>query len=228
MNELSTKVSKQHTAQMDGLLHVSGFQSIRVLVACEYSGLIRDAFTKIGFDATSCDLLDSETPGKHYKGNVLDIINNGWDLMIAHPPCTYISYAATRYWNEPGRMYKRLEALDFFAKLIDAPINHICIENPIGCADAIIRKHDQIIHPYYFGDNDLKNLPKLVHIKEDGLFNDFEKTHANKPEPIYTEKSGKKRYFSDANHGGHKRSKSFPGIAKAMAEQWGMYVLSSR
>lgn len=206
---------------------------LRVLVACEYTGLVRDAFNSLGHDATSCDLLPTERAGKHYQGNVLDIINDGWDLLIGHPPCTYISYAATKYWNQPGRVFKRLKALEFFATLLEAPIPHIAIENPLGCADAIIRKPDQIIHPYFFGDAEmkrtclwLKNLPKLVHIEQDNLFTD--RTHTEKPQPIYIDKSGKKRYFTDAisgtQNGGHKRSASFPGIANAMATQWSLYL----
>lgn len=199
--------------------------NLRILVACEFTGLVRDAFTKIGHDVTSCDLLPSETPGKHYQGNVFDIINDGWDLMIAHPPCTYISYAATRYWNQPGRAEKRIKALDFFLKLWEAPIEHICLENPIGVADAVIKKHDQIIHPYYFGDEYLKrtclwlkNLPKLQYTMNDGLFG--QRTATDYPEPMYVDKNGKKRHFTEENHGGHERSRSFPGIANAMAEQW--------
>lgn len=208
-------------------------ENIRVLVACEYSGCVRDAFAAKGFVAWSCDFLESETPGNHYTGSVLDILDDGWDLLIAHPPCTYISYAATKYWNEKGRVFKRLKALELFAQLLEADIQHICIENPLGCADAVIRKHDQIIHPYYFGDEHLKrtclwlkNLPKLEHRKQDDLFGI--KTHTANPDPIYVDKSGKKRYFTDAisgtNKGGHKRSKSFPGIASAMAEQWSKYI----
>lgn len=204
---------------------------MKVLVACEYSGTIRDAFTRAGHDATSCDIIESETTGKHYKGNVLDIINEKWDLMIAHPPCTYISYAATGYWNRPGRARKRLEALDFFLRLWEAPINKICIENPVGCADSIIAKHDQIIHPYYFGDSEmkrtclwLKNLPKLVYTKELNLFDTV--TACEKPQPVYTDVSGKRRYRTDAISGdsinGQKeRARFYPMIAEAMADQWG-------
>lgn len=205
----------------------------KILIACEYSGITRDAFIRAGFDATSCDLIESEKPGKHYKGDVFEIINDGWDMMIAHPPCTYLSFAGTKYWNESDRMYKRLNALEFFAKLIDAPINHICIENPMGIADSVIRKHDQIIHPYFFGDDSmkrtclwLKNLPKLIHNKDNSLFNDFEKTHCEKPKPIYIEKTGKVRYFTEAKHSGHIRSKTFSGIAQAMANQWGKYLIN--
>jgi hypothetical protein len=226
--------------QMNRIPSIGGFtntqlpvvNSVRVLVACEYSGTIRDAFAQAGFDAWSCDLLDTETPGNHYKGNALDIINDGWDLLIAHPPCTYISYAAMGYWNEPGRVYKRLAALDFFARLLDAPVRHICIENPLGCADTVIRKHDQIVHPYYFGDNDmkrtclwLKNLPLLEHRKSHDLFSS--RTHSEKPKPIAVDRSGKNRYFTDMQTGkmkAHLRSRSFPGIAKAMVEQFGCVV----
>lgn len=203
--------------------------TMKVLVACEYSGIVRDAFTRAGADATSCDLLPTESQGKHYQGNVMDIINSeNWDLMIAHPPCTYLSFAGGAYWNRPGREYKRLEALKLFADLLNAPIPKICVENPMGIADAVIRKHDQIIHPYYFGESEmkrtclwLKGLPKLVHIKETTLF-DF-RTHTTKPSPIYVDYTGKKRYRTDSISGGNygkDRSRFFKGIADAMAEQW--------
>ncbi|HEX7906252.1 MAG TPA: hypothetical protein VF487_20400 [Chitinophagaceae bacterium] len=206
---------------------------MRVLIACEYSGTVRDAFASLGHDAWSCDLLSSETPGNHFQCDVFEIINDGWDLMIAHPPCTYLSYAATKYWNQPGRARKRIKALEFFLNLWEAPINKICLENPIGVADAVITKHSQIIHPYYFGDSDmkrtclwLKGLPKLEYVLQDDLFSMA--TATEKPEPIYVDKSGKKRYFTDTIGGYHgegnsfkKRSKTFPGIANAMAMQWG-------
>lgn len=209
---------------------------LRVLVGCEYTGLVRDAFIAQGHYAMSCDLLPSESGGgDHYQGDIFDVLNDGWDLFIGHPPCTYISYAAMAYWNKPGRVYKRLQALEFFARLLDAPIPHVCIENPLGCADAVIRKPDQIIHPYYFGDSEMKrtclwlvNLPKLVHVQQPDLFANT--THVNKPEPIYIDYTGKKRYFTDAikgsNNGGHARSASFPGIANAMATQWSAYLQS--
>lgn len=197
------------------------------------------AFLEAGFDAYSCDILpcEGDYPERHIQGDLLEVINDGWDLLIAHPPCTYISYAATAYWNRPGRVFKRLEALNFFARIWESDVKHICIENPMGCADAIVAKHSQIIHPYYFGDEHLKktclwlkNLPLLEHRKQDDLFG--ERTHIDKPEPIYIDKSGKKRYFTDAisgrNKGGHKRSKSFPGIASAMADQWSRVLLNCR
>jgi hypothetical protein len=150
--------------------------------------------------------------------------------MIAHPPCTYISYAGTHCWNDLGRVFKRLKALEFFAKLWEAPIDKICIENPKGCASPTIAKYNQEIQPYYFGESNLKttwlwlkNLPQLQHFSKDTLFN--EKTHTDKPAPEYISQSGKKLYFTEAksgsNNGGHIRSKTFSAFANAMAEQWG-------
>lgn len=218
---------------------IPGASSVRVLVGCECSQIIMSAFFEAGFDAYSCDLLPCEGgyPERHIQDDLLNWLEQDWDLLIAHPPCTYISYAATAYWNRPGRVFSRLAALYFFARIWESNIKHICIENPMGCADAVVAKHSQIIHPYYFGDNNLKrtclwlkNLPKLEHRKCDDLFGG--KTHNEKPEPVYIDKSGKKRYFTDAisgtNNGGHKRSKSFQGIAYAMVDQWGRFLLNSK
>lgn len=156
-----------------------------------------------------------------------------WDLMIGHPPCTYLSYAATSSWNNIGRCEKRLEALSFFRKLWEAPIEKICIENPMGCASPTIAKYTQVIQPYFFGDTEskrtclwLKNLPKLIHIKEDTL---FEKSTHVKPKIYAYYKTGKKKgkpiygndYCKFSEDRGKIRSKTFPGIATAMAEQWG-------
>ena len=159
--------------------------------------------------------------------------------MIAHPPCTYLSYAGTAHWNNSGRLKKRLKALEFFANLWEAPIERICLENPKGCASPTITKYSQEIQPYYFGDGHLKttwlwlkNLPPLVWSESNNLFS--EATSSGKPEPIYTDYTDKKRYFTDATGGYHgegnstlKRSKTFPGIAKAMAEQWGKLTISN-
>lgn len=202
---------------------------MRVLVACEFSGIVREAFAKRGHDAWSCDLLPTEIPGNHIQGDVLEILNDGWDLMIAHPPCTYISYAGTAHWNKPGRIKKRLEALDFFRQLWEAPIEKICLENPKSCASPVIAKYTQEIQPYYFGDSHikttwlwLKNLPPLKHSEIDTLFQ--KRTHVEKPEPLSIDntKRAKKRYFTDAaSRNPLVRAKTFRGIADAMADQWG-------
>ena len=209
---------------------------MRVLIACEYSGTVRDAFIAKGHYAMSCDLLATDKDGPHYQGDVFDIINNGWDLMIAHPPCTYLSNAGVGYLNierygEKARERMRLRELgkDFFMALYNAPINKICVENPIGWMNGFI-KPSQIIQPYYFGDAHmkttclwLKGLPRLQHAKHTDLFT--ERTHVG-VKPVYIDKMGKKRYFTDAINGSKKtaqkeRSKSFQGIANAMANQWG-------
>lgn len=202
---------------------------MKILIACEYSGIVRDAFISKGHAATSCDILPTESPGPHYQGDIFDIIGDGWDMMIGFPPCTYLSYAATAHWNKPGRLEKRLEALDFFAKLWLAPIEKICLENPRGCASPTIAKYSQEIQPYYFADNAikttwlwLKNLPLLKYQKEDDLFT--ERTAIGKPEPIYVDSSGKNRHHTDAMKGSGRqkeRARFWIGIADAMAEQWG-------
>lgn len=200
---------------------------MRVLIACEYSGIVRDAFIARGHDAISCDLLPTESPGPHYQGSVLDVLNDGWDLMIGHPPCNYISYAGTQSWNEPGRAFKRLEALHFFATLWEAPIEKICLENPKSCASPVIAKYSQEIQPYYFGDKEqkttwlwLKNLPPLVYTHHDSLFETA--SSVGKPEPASFDSTGKARYFTDSVVRNPKeRAKFWPGIANAMAAQWG-------
>lgn len=192
---------------------------MRVLVACEYSGIVRDAFTKRGHFAVSCDLLPTEAPGWHYMGDVFDIINDGWDLMIAHPPCTYISNAGARHLYPKGelnqeRYNKGMMAKLFFMALYAAPIARIAVENPIPSTVFEMPPYSQIIQPYYFGDAAqkktclwLKNLPLLTYEKPDSV-------------PESTKKAG--NWF---NRGGKSRQKNrakfWPGIAAAMAEQWG-------
>jgi hypothetical protein len=206
---------------------------MKVLIACEFSGIVREAFKRHGHNAWSCDLLPTEIPGNHIQDDVLKHLDDGWDLMIAHPPCTYLSYAATGVWNKDGRIWKRLEALNFFAKLWVAPINKICIENPMGCATPTISKYSQIIQPYYFGDYEskrtclwLKNLPLLQHTPLDNLFE--VSTHV-KPKIYGYYKRGKKKgmpiygnsYLKFSDDRWKTRSRTFPGIAEAMANQWG-------
>ncbi len=209
---------------------------MKVLLACEESQIVTEQFILKGHDAMSCDI---EYPGAkglpHYQGDVMDIINDDWDMMIGHPPCTYLSYAGTRHWNNPGRVFLRLKALDFFAKLWEAPIEMICLENPKGCASPTIAKYTQEIQPYYFGDNEmkttwlwLKNLPPLLHSKLNTFFEN--KTHTKKPKPYtFIKTTGKPTYFTDGKTRDPKiRSRTFPGIAEAMANQWGgeHYTLS--
>ena len=197
---------------------------MRVLIACEYSGVVRDAFLDRGHYAMSCDLLDCESlnSGDHYKGDVRDVLDNGWDLMIAHPPCTYLCSSGL-HWNTrvPGRQALTVEALDFIRLLLGAPIPRIAIENPVGCISTQIRKPDQIIQPYMFGDDAskqtclwLKNLPALI------------STETVEPRII----DGKKRWGNQTDSGQNKlppsldrwkiRSTTYAGIAKAMADQW--------
>lgn len=196
---------------------------MKVLVACEFSGRVRDAFTAMGHDATSCDLLPTEKPGNHYQGDVRDLFSEHWDLMIAHPDCTYLSYAATAHWNKPGRAEKRTAAMAFFMEMINAQIDKICVENPVGYPNTVYRKPDQIIHPYYFGDWYmkrtclwLKNLQPLRYEKP-----------VLKPQPLYIcqgkKCKGKRINWCEGikDRTGKNRSRTFKGIAQAMAEQWG-------
>lgn len=206
---------------------------MKVLVGCEESQAVAIAFRELGHEAYSCDLQDCSGgyPEWHIKDDVINEAYSGkYDLMIAHPPCTYLSYAGTSSWNKPGRLEKRLSALEFFAKLWSAPIGKICLENPKGCASPTIAKYTQEIQPYYLGDREykttwlwLKNLPPLQHYEMDNLFNSA--THTKKPEPKGFNKNGKAIHWCDSHtpgpDRGKLRSKTFPGIAKAMAEQWG-------
>jgi len=203
---------------------------VKVLVACEYSGTVRDAFISMGHEAMSCDLLPTDVPGPHYQGDVFDIINQGWDMMIAHPPCTYLCVSGL-HWNKrvEGRDAKTDEALEFVKKLLDAPIQRIALENPVGCISKRIRKPEQIIQPYEYGDDAakktclwLKNLPKL------------RPTDRVRGRKVKTP-SGKivERWSNQCDNFGQDktppspdrwkiRSKTWQGIADAMASQWGI------
>jgi hypothetical protein len=187
---------------------------MKILIACEFSGIVREAFKAKGHDAWSCDLLETEIPGQHIQGDVLDILDKGWDMMIAHPPCTYLTCTANKYFlNNPQRWLKRYEAMLFVHRLFNCNINKICIENPVGVISSHIRKPDQYIQPYYFGDKAqkktglwLKNLPLLE--------------ATNIVEPKIIRKNG---YIDHKWHYGtcaKTRSRTFKGIAEAMAEQW--------
>ena len=204
---------------------------MRVLVACEYSGTVRDAFSALGHDAWSCDILPTESPGNHYQCDVLDVLGLGWDLMIAHPPCTYLASAGLHYCNtRPERKAFRDQAAEFFFSLWRAPIYRICIENPVGYMNSFWRKPDQIVQPWYFGDKELKTtclwlrkLPRLMGSKEVAMA-----PHKFTPKPIKTivRKTGDKagqpyNYYWRQGKSAKDRAKTFPGIAAAMAEQWG-------
>lgn len=198
---------------------------MRVLIACEYSGAVRDEFIKLGHNAMSCDLLPTDVPGPHYTGDVFNIINDGWDLMIAFPPCTHLALSGSQWFEQKRKDGRQQEALEFVKKLMLSPIDKIAIENPLGVISTYIRPYDQIIQPYEFGDPFqkstclwLKNLPKLTPTKivGKGEFVEFiSKKGIKKKQP--------KWYFDALSKGNDRwkiRSQTFPGIAKAMAEQW--------
>jgi site-specific DNA-cytosine methylase len=182
---------------------------MKILVACEFSGIVREAFAKRGHDAWSCDLLESEIQGKHLKGSVFHGIEwKDWNLMIAHPPCTHLAVSGARWFKD--KLEEQEAALDFVRRLMDAPIERICIENPISIISSRIRKPDQIIQPWMFGHGEtkatclwLKNLPKL----EPTNIVDGREQRIHKMAP------GPDRW--------KERSRTFQGIADAMAEQWG-------
>ena len=205
---------------------------MRVLVACEFSQVVTKAFRERGHEAYSCDVLPTEgNPDWHIQDDVLAHLNDGWDLMIAHPPCTYLSYVGNRHWDLPGRYKERINAILFFMKFVEAPVEKWCIENPVGIMDRVYRPHDQLIHPYYFGDKALKKtclwlkgLPKLEYSLENNML--FPRTAVDKPEPLYYLKTnGKPIHYTEAIKGGQKRSVFWEGIANAMAEQWGILSL---
>jgi hypothetical protein len=231
-NEIKILNNQESRTEFSGHFEPLVSKPPRVLVACEFSGIVREEFRKLGADAWSCDLLDTEIPGQHYKGDVLEILNLYWDLMIAHPPCTHLAVTGAPHFDKKKELQK--QALEFVRKLMDAPIDKICIENPVSIISTAIRPPEQIIQPYYFGDAVpkrtclwLKNIPALLY--GDNL---FYPTEVVEPEYlIYNSKktkSGKSRYsvFGKLGKGhGKERSVTFPGIAKAMAEQW-MPVIS--
>ena len=181
---------------------------MKVLIACEYSGRVRDAFLKAGHDAMSCDLLETDVKGPHYKGNVKDILNDNWDLMVAHPPCTHLAVSGARWFKD--KKVEQAEALDFVRLLLDAPIDKIALENPVSIISTKIRKPNQIIQPWQFGHGEtkatclwLKNLPKL------------------KPTDIVDGREARIHNIPPSKDRWKIRSTTYLGIANAMAEQWG-------
>ena len=181
---------------------------MRVLVACEYSGRVRDAFRRYGHEAMSCDLLPTETTGPHYQGPVEDVLQDGWDLMVAHPPCTHLAVSGSRHFWRKQR--EQAEALDFVRLLMNAPIARWCIENPVSVISTAITPPQQIIQPWQFGHGEtkatclwLKNLP---------LLRPTNCVEGREPR-VHMMPPGPDRW--------KERSRTFEGIAEAMGEQWG-------
>lgn len=179
----------------------------RVLVACEFSGIVRDAFAMHGHDAWSCDLLDSEADGNHYQCDVRDILHLGWDLMIAHPPCTHLSSSGARWFK--SKRAEQEEAIKFFFSLLNAPVPRIAIENPVGVISTRIRPPSQTIQPWQFGHGEtkatclwLKNLPPL------------------EPTNVVTGREHRIHRMPPGENRWKERSRTFHGIASAMAQQW--------
>jgi len=227
---------------------------MNVLIACEYSGTVRDAFENTGFNAWSCDIIPTESEQtqkaeKHFEGDVFEILDVGkwrkiypvkwrkmpekWDLLIGFPPCTYLSFAytgASRYSIE--RLQKKIEAYQFFLDLWNAPVEHICLENPLGYVHSGLLPYSQIVEPYFYGDAYkkktclwLKNLPKLTYT-ETGLFGQGTKVE---PANLLVSASSKKKppklpELTKMYESGKNRAKFHTGIAGAMAEQWGGYL----
>lgn len=181
---------------------------MKILIACEYSGTVREAFSRLGHDAWSCDILETEIPGNHLQCDVREILGDGWDMMIAHPPCTHLAVSGARWFKD--KKVEQAEALEFVRLLLNAPIQRIALENPISIISSHIRKPDQIIQPWQFGHGEtkatclwLQNLPKLqpTNIVE------------GREQRIWKMPPGENRW--------KERSRTFEGIAQAMANQWG-------
>lgn len=200
---------------------------MKVLIACEYSGIVREAFAKLGHNAWSCDILPTEIPGNHYQCDVMEVLDLDWDLMIAHPPCTYLSKAGARWMFQPAgvlnqeRYHKALKAKEFFLKLLNAPIDKICIENPMPLKIVELPLQTQIIQPYEYGNPFskktylwLKNLDPLIPTK---ILKDYQ--------PYLPSNTGfgkrKGQKFQYKSITSKESAKTFQGIADAMASQWG-------
>ncbi len=181
---------------------------MKVLIACEFSGIVREAFRNRGHIAMSCDLLPTEKVGSHYRGDIRAVLGDGWDLMIAHPPCTHLAVSGARWFK--GKEKQQAEALQFVRGLLNAPIDRIALENPVSVISTRIRKPDQIIQPWQFGHGEtkatclwLKGLPRL------------------KPTNIVEGRENRIHRMPPGKDRGKKRSRTYQGIADAMAEQWG-------
>jgi site-specific DNA-cytosine methylase len=193
---------------------------VRVLVACEFSGTVRSAFSDLGHDAWSCDLLPTEVPGQHYRCDVREVLDRGWDLMVAHPPCTHLAVSGARWFGaklaQPSLPLgyddrdPQAQALEFVEILMAAPIDRIAVENPVSIISSRIRKPDQVVQPWQFGDGEtkatclwLKNLPALV------------------PTDVVSGRSNRIHMMRPGPSRWRERSRTYSGIAAAMAMQWG-------
>jgi len=181
---------------------------MRVLVACEFSGIVRDAFIARGHDAVSCDLLPTEVDGPHYQGDVTELLACGWDLMIAHPPCTHLAVSGARWWK--NKREEQEQAIEFVRALADAPIRRWAIENPVGCLSTRWRKPDQIVQPWQFGHGETK--ATCLWLK--GLL-------PLQPTQIVDGREARIHRMAPGPQRWRERSRTYAGIAAAMAEQWG-------
>ena len=189
----------------------------RVLVACEYSGRVRDAFAAQGHYAMSCDLLPTDQPrGRHWQGDVRQILGWGWDLLIAHPPCTHLAVSGARHFAAKLASGVQAEALDFVRLLLDAPVACICLENPVSIISTRIRKPSQVIQPWMFGHGEtkatclwLKGLPKLA------------------PTQLVDGRKPRVHFMPPSPSRWKERSRTYEGIASAMAAQWGPLLPSN-
>ena len=182
--------------------------SMNILIGCEFSGKVREAFTKLGHTVYSCDLLPTSIPGKHYQGDIREILDKNWHMLIAFPPCTYLCVSGARWFKD--RKIEQEQALEFVSLMMNCKINKICIENPVGVISTKIRKPDQIIQPWMFGHGEtkatclwLKNLPKL------------------KPTKIVNGRDNRIHKIGPSKDRGLLRSITYDGLADAMAQQWG-------
>jgi len=181
---------------------------VRVLVACEFSGVVRDAFLAQGHDAWSCDLLPSERPGRHIQDDVRTVLADGWDLMVAHPPCTHLAVSGARWFKD--KQAEQAEALDFVRTLLAASIPRIALENPVSILSTRIRKPDQVIQPWQYGHPETKATCLWLH----GL-------SPLRPTDVVPGREARVHRMAPGPNRWRERSRTYPGIAKAMAQQWG-------
>lgn len=181
---------------------------MRALVACEFSGVVRDALAAVGVDAWSCDLAPCERGGKHLQCDVRDVLGDGWDMMIAHPPCTHLAVSGARWWR--GREREQADAVALVVELWTAPIARVCIENPVGCLSTRWKRPTQIVQPWQFGHGEtkatclwLRGLPDL------------------EPTNVVAGRESRIHKMAPGPNRGRERSRTYPGIAWAMADQWG-------